>query len=167
MNKKVTFFLLIIFLLGCSYNSPHSKTNQEINAWSIIKDNFQDRVKKYRSENKLIIEYCPYNTCDAFVADASSERILSEFVLIFLSKVPTANNPNPIKLAKETSDSILMEIENNSAITCNGYKDINRTKCILEAMVKRYQIELEFVRYDEGQRNSGSEGIMNKIKELK
>lgn len=118
-----------------------------------ISINFSDSIR-FKTDGHSTIEFCPDNTCDAFVAEKqTSLESLKDFVYLFVffySDYYVLDTWRDKETAKTIAEQILSKPQYRSYNKSNVG---DTARCILSHLSQRGQIKLFTVRYDEHGRN--------------
>lgn len=153
--RKVTFrqncilaIVLTLFLIaGNAFSAKYIDPTEEINI------NFPDSIR-LKTDGRLTIEFCPDNTCDAFVAERqTSLESLKDFVYLFVffySDYYVLDTWRDKDTAKTIIEHILSKPQYSP---CKKSNVEDTARCILSRLSQKGQIKLLAIRYDERRRN--------------
>ena len=143
----ISGMVLSFFLAGNVFSAEYIDPLQE------IAKNFPDSIR-VEKDGTSTIEFCPDNTCDAFVAKKqNSAESLKDFVYLyvfFYSDYYVLENWRNKETAKAIVKKTLSKPQYQS---CNKASEEDAAQCILIQLSRREQIKLMAVRYDEHKRN--------------
>lgn len=115
---------------------------------------FPRSVQESAGKESTLVQFCPDNTCEAFVASrGASVEELADFTFLFVYYFSEyavlegwRRQAAPIALAE-----LVVKRRSGSWCAAQGGKDAAR--CILLEMARLREIRIEAVRYDEGARS--------------
>jgi hypothetical protein len=145
LKKLVLFSLLIV-----SFDIASARL-QGIDILQQIEKGFPKSIT-FKKSGRLI-EFCPDNTCDAFLAAKNVNKSdLKEFAYLWIyafSDFTYLEDWRSKAATKRIADRILAEPRFES---CSEDNPRDRTKCAVTLLSKGGRIRLFFIRYDEGAR---------------
>jgi len=111
-----------------------------------------------------LLEFCPDNTCDAFVTSAAvTVATLKDFAYLYVyyfSDFTYLDEWRNTDEARKTAEEILGQ---SAYRTCKNENSREAARCILKDLSRNGRIRLIFVRYDEGERNVVREDLAEKL----
>ncbi len=96
-----------------------------------------------------VIEYCPDNTCERFVATASSHQALADFAFLYLYKVSGYFYLAAFK--KVEAPARAKSLVSRHSRRCPQPEELNAVACLLRFLQHGNHIRISFTREDEGQ----------------
>jgi hypothetical protein len=116
--------------------------------------------------NGRLLEFCPDNTCDAFVASGNvSAATMKDFAYLYVyyfSDFTYLDEWRNTADAKKMAKRVLAQPEYRS---CTNADSRDAARCILRELSRKWKIGLIFIRYDEGERTVVRESIAEKLSE--
>jgi hypothetical protein len=119
------------------------------------------------NEKRRLIEFCPDETCDGFVASSDvSMSTMKDFAYLYVYYFSDYLAYLP-EWRKHADASAVAERILSKPEFHNCKKDNSRetARCVLTDLSRNGRIKLLFIRYDEGQRNVVPQNIVDKLKE--
>jgi hypothetical protein len=155
MKINVLTILSVLFMMSLASAVDMSGINdgEKIDAWELLRKEFGGAIEMYQNAHGTTIEYCPFNTCDAFSSSDHQKNRLADFVYMYFYYLPTSNHPSVFEFRKSCGDKYVDRIIERNSECCKNVLGNKQVKCVLERMAMKHKIRLKFVRYDEQQRN--------------
>lgn len=153
---------LVTISLGLSCLGRPNGVNPEFDSLRALATRFPQTIS-VKNHGRLI-EFCPDNTCDGFVA---SKRVpigeLKDFAYLyeyFFSQYIYLPEWRSTASAKLAAEKILSRPAYQK---CKGKDSHAKARCVLLALSYNRRIKLIFIRYDEGRRNVVPEDIRKEV----
>jgi hypothetical protein len=97
-----------------------------------------------------VLEYCPDNTCERFVApDSSSQESLADFAYLYLYRVSGYFYLASFK--KEEAPARVQSLRSQHSKLCPQPEETAACMCLLRSLARESRIRIFFTRQDEGQ----------------
>lgn len=165
-DYKKSKWLLVIFstfivvaMVGCSHNAEGAK--QMSNGVSDLAQLIGSDISTEHSHGTVVVSYCPDNTCESFsMPEAYPEEKLNDFVLLYLYYVSDYQSLATIRKNIQYAQ-IKKVLQKN--LTHDQDKSDNAVKPVLKNLASTYSINMQFIRYDEKQKNTKKVDIKNRI----
>lgn len=181
MNRRMIGLCLLAVALGYwptasagfseARPSPHQQTpsvaanDATFDPLLQIKSSFPGSIKL--SEKRRLLEFCPDETCDGFVASNDvSMATMKDFAYLYvyyfsdyLAYLPEWREHDD---ARKTAERVLSKPEYRK---CKKDNSREAARCLLTDLSRNGRIKLLFIRYDEGQRNVVPQSIVEKLKD--
>jgi hypothetical protein len=118
------------------------------------------------NETKRTVEFCPDNTCDAFVASSaisvSTLKDAAYLYIYFFSGYFGLPKWRNLPESRATAERVLSKPEYRN---CKRDMNVDIARCVLLGLGQKGSIKLEFIRYDEGSRNVVPEDLVKELTE--
>jgi hypothetical protein len=155
---------VLSFVLLVLADTGHAAVNRGTDPLQELNKGFPKSVE-IKNHGRLV-EFCPDNTCDAFVASANVPIVrLRDFAYLyvyFFSDFTYLDEWRNTEEARKTAERVLVQPVYS---ICKSENSREAARCILKNLSRNGRIELIFVRYDEGERNVVRENLAEKLKE--
>ena len=96
-----------------------------------------------------VLEYCPDNTCERFVAPSSSSQALADFAFLYLYKVSGYFYLAEFKKVEAPARAKFLAARHSRR--CPQPEESNAIACLLRFLQHENHIRISFTRQDEGQ----------------
>ena len=104
------------------------------------------------SSGHRMLEYCPDNTCERFITSSRvPARALADFAYLYLATVSGYTALQHFKAAE--APQRVSELLSKYSTACAAPDHPQPLGCVLRALQRKHHINIQFVRYDEGQEN--------------
>jgi hypothetical protein len=119
-----------------------------------LTDEFSDMISVSSTAGDIVVEYCPDNTCEVFTAPRPADiREIEDFAYVYLFTKSTYSNLQEFR-QRGRSGRVGAVLDRYSA-GCQQIQAQEAARCVLSRLAAKYEIRVEFVRYDEGGRHIG------------
>jgi len=158
-------FCLLVLIGCCTLLTGTPVAQDSADPLAQLTKSFPKTIEiKNISNAKRVLEFCPDNTCDGFVASQEvSVATLKEFVYLFeyfFSGFIYLEDWRRLDEAKNTAGLVL---GNPAYRNCANDDRRAAARCVLLKLSKNGKIKLIFISYDEGQRNVVPENIAEQL----
>ncbi len=119
-----------------------------------LADEFPDMISVSSTAGHIVVEYCPDNTCEVFTAAGPADiQEIQDFAYVYLFTKSTYNYLQQFR-QRGRSGRVGAVLDRYSA-GCQQVQAQEAARCVLSRLAAKYEIRVEFVRYDEGGRHAG------------
>ncbi len=133
-------------LFSCTTN----KRIEQLNSAALLQNYFQDSLT-IKTDDKMIIEYCPDNTCDVMAMDGrNNENILADFAYLYLFFGSNYSYLLEWKNNEDTKQHLFSILRKYTSVEWAKLDDNKKAQRVLNQLSSQYGITVSFVRYDEG-----------------
>lgn len=147
---SAVLFTALLIALGGSANA-----SQSIDPLAVVRRSFPQSIA-IRADRERLIEFCPDNTCDAFVASKDVPlAALKDFTYLYIYFFSDYYILDKWR-TREESGVLARQILSKSVYRtrCGKEGGDATARCVLQYLARHGRIRLYAVRYDEKQRNS-------------
>ena len=99
----------------------------------------------------VAVEYCPDNTCEVFVSRRGGPAALKDFAFAYLYGVSDYSYLQEFQ--KQDLGAVTKELAERHAANCNRTTSRATAACLAGHIRRKYAVEVQSVRYDEGRRH--------------
>jgi len=118
-------------------------------------EQFPEMISVATNDGETIVEYCPDNTCEVVRAVGPVDAMeIQDFAYLYLF---TSSPYNYLKEFQQgTRSGRTGAVLDRYSSGCPQVSAQEAARCVLGRLGAKYEIQVEFVRYDEGERSIGS-----------
>ncbi len=133
--------MLVLCLIGTAFPAIAS---------SELERAFGPAISVKQQKSRAVVEYCPANTCERYVAPGSrSLPALQDFALAYLFGV---SEYYYLKQFQESPSPTVAAVLAQHRSGCAQSEPRAAASCVARALLKQHHIKVSRVRYDEGAR---------------
>lgn len=120
-----------------------------------LSEEFPGLISVTSHDEETIVEYCPDNTCSVITAIGSADaQEIQDFAYVYLF---TRSSYIYLKtFQQDTRSGRTQSVLDRYSSGCPQLTAQEAARCIFSRLATKHEIRVEFVRYDEGERNIGS-----------
>ena len=120
-----------------------------------LDEEFPGMVSASNMGGSIVVEYCPDNTCEVFtVAVPADIQEIQDFAFMHLFTRSPYNYLKEFRQSGRTGR--LGAVLDRYSAGCPQVQAQEAARCVMNRIAAKYEIQVEFIRYDEGGRHTGS-----------
>jgi len=149
IKRKFHLLLVAVAAIACECVGSQASSDVALRELAIAFPN-TIQIKKGA---KPIIEFCPDNTCDAFVGTSkASNESMADFAYVFVYYFSEFYVLSDWRRRVESSAMANEVLSKPRYRRCKRAEEKETARCVLRQLGKKAQIEIYMVRYDEKKR---------------